>query len=124
MAAQLSWGLLQDGYIPNARTAPGMVYHYPHEQSGMLGSGEEQSQSRNDPGHGHTHGALDRAVLNSERGIWVTKISLAVLIATAAMQVVLVVITGSVSLLADTIHNFSDAATALPLWAAFTLSRR
>lgn len=40
------------------------------------------------------------------------------------MQVVLVVITGSVALLADTLHNFSDAATALPLWAAFTLSRR
>ena len=49
---------------------------------------------------------------------------MAVLVATAAMQVALVVVTGSVALLADTIHNFSDAATALPLWAAFTLSRR
>ena len=40
------------------------------------------------------------------------------------MQVALVVVTGSMALLADTIHNVSDAATALPLWAAFTLSRR
>ena len=87
-------------------------------------SGQEEPQRLDERGHGHTHGALDRAVLNSQRGIWATKISLAVLVATAAMQVVLVVITGSVALLADTIHNFSDAATALPLWAAFTLSRR
>ncbi len=84
----------------------------------------EDAQRPDDRGHGHTHGALDRAVLNSQRGIWATKVSLAVLLATAAMQVVLVVITGSVALLADTIHNLSDAATALPLWAAFTLSRR
>ena len=87
-------------------------------------SGGEEPHRPDTSGQGHTHGALDRAILNSQRGIWATKISLAVLIATAAMQVVLVVITGSVALLADTIHNFSDAATALPLWAAFTLSRR
>ena len=73
---------------------------------------------------GHSHGAMDRVVLTSRRGIWATKVSLVVLIATAAMQVVIVVYTGSVALLADTIHNFGDAATALPLWAAFTLARR
>ena len=74
--------------------------------------------------HGHAHGAMDRVVLTSSRGIWATKVSLAALLATAAMQVVIVVFTGSVALLADTVHNFSDAATALPLWAAFTLARR
>ena len=74
--------------------------------------------------HGHAHGAMDRVVLTSSRGIWATKISLAALLATAGMQVVIVAYTGSVALLADTIHNFSDAATALPLWAAFTLARR
>ena len=73
---------------------------------------------------GHSHGAMDRVVLTSSRGIWATKVSLAVLLATAAMQVVIVIYTGSVALLADTIHNFGDAATALPLWAAFTLARR
>lgn len=81
-------------------------------------------QTQSSSAHGHTHGALDRAVLSSQRGIWATKVSLAALLATATLQVVLVVITGSVALLADTIHNFGDAATALPLWAAFTLSRR
>ena len=74
--------------------------------------------------HGHSHGAMDRVVLTSRRGIWATKVSLAVLLATAGMQVVIVIYTGSVALLADTIHNFGDAATALPLWAAFTLARR
>ncbi len=75
-------------------------------------------------GHGHTHGAIDQEVLSSDRGIWATKISLVVLLATALAQIVIFVFTGSVALLADTIHNFGDAATALPLWAAFTLSRR
>lgn len=74
--------------------------------------------------HGHSHGAVDGEILASERGIWATKISLAILLVTAVVQLVIVLFTGSVALLADTIHNFGDAATALPLWAAFTLSRR
>ena len=74
--------------------------------------------------HGHTHGAVDGQILASARGIWATKISLGVLLATAVVQLAIVWFTGSVALLADTIHNFGDAATALPLWAAFTLSRR
>ncbi len=74
--------------------------------------------------HGHSHGAVDGEILASSRGIWATKVSLAVLLVTAVVQLVIVGFTGSVALLADTIHNFGDAATALPLWAAFTLSRR
>ena len=74
--------------------------------------------------YGHSHGAVDGEILASSRGIWATKISLAVLLATAVFQLVIVWFTGSVALLADTIHNFGDAATAIPLWAAFTLSRR
>ena len=76
------------------------------------------------PAHGHSHGAVDQEILASDRGIWATKISLVVLMVTAVIQVVVFAFTGSVALLADTIHNFGDAATALPLWAAFTLSRR
>ena len=63
-------------------------------------------------------------MISSERGIWATKVSLAALTATAVAQLVVFAFTGSVALLADTIHNLGDAATALPLWAAFTLSRR
>ena len=74
--------------------------------------------------HGHSHGAVDGEILASGRGIRVTKISLAVLLVTAIFQLVVVGFTGSVALLADTVHNFGDAATALPLWAAFTLSRK
>lgn len=74
--------------------------------------------------HGHTHGAIDRTVLTSQRGIRATKVSLAGLLVTAVLQMVIFGFTGSVALLADTVHNFGDAATALPLWAAFTLAQR
>ena len=65
--------------------------------------------------HGHSRGAVDGEILASNRGIWATKILLAVLLATAVVQLVVVGFTGSVALLADTIHNFGDAATAVPL---------
>jgi cation diffusion facilitator family transporter len=73
--------------------------------------------------HGHYAAALDPAMSNA-RGIWAVKVSLIALMATALFQVVIVAISGSVALLADTIHNFSDALTAIPLWIAFTLARR
>lgn len=73
--------------------------------------------------HGHQSAALD-AALATDRGIWAVKVSLVALLLTAAFQVVIVSISGSVALLADTIHNFSDALTAIPLGLAFTLSRR
>ncbi len=75
--------------------------------------------------HSHdTAEAVDSALETSREGIRAVKISLAVLGLTAMIQAVLVVVTGSVALLADTIHNFSDALTAVPLWTAFVLSRR
>src|SRR5512139_3392331 len=73
--------------------------------------------------HGHYAAALDPAMSNA-RGIWAVKVSLIALLATALFQVIIVAISGSVALLADTIHNFSDALTAIPLWIAFTLARR
>ncbi len=75
----------------------------------------------------HSHDASDRVdaqLESSSRGIWALKISLLGLAATAAFQVVIFLISGSVALLADTIHNFSDALTAVPLWIAFALGRR
>jgi len=74
-------------------------------------------------GHGHTHGVVDPSITTSERGIWAIKWSFVGLFATALFQVVIVWLSGSVALLADTIHNFGDAATAVPLWIAFALSR-
>jgi cation diffusion facilitator family transporter len=74
-------------------------------------------------GHGHTHGAVDPTIVTSERGIWAIKWSFVGLMATALLQLVVVVLSGSVALLSDTIHNFGDAATAIPLWIAFALTR-
>lgn len=76
-------------------------------------------------GHQHgTEGAVDRALWSSERGITAVKISLLGLGATALFQLVIVLFSGSVALFADTIHNFADALTALPLWVAFVVGRR
>lgn len=75
----------------------------------------------------HSHDptdSIDGALESSAEGIRALKISLLVLGATAVAQLVIVVLTGSVALLADTIHNFSDALTAVPLWIAFVLVRR
>jgi len=57
-------------------------------------------------------------------GIRVTKVSLVGLGVTAAIQAVVVVLSGSVALLSDTLHNLTDALTAIPLWIAFSLGRR
>ena len=73
--------------------------------------------------HGHQEAALDPN-LATDRGMWAVKMSLVGLLVTAIFQVVIVAISGSVALLADTIHNFSDALTAIPLGFAFWLSRR
>src|SRR5215218_960346 len=73
--------------------------------------------------HGHTHGAVDPTIATSERGIWAIKWSFLGLMATALLQLVVVLMSGSVALLSDTIHNFGDAATAVPLWIAFALTR-
>jgi cation diffusion facilitator family transporter len=77
-----------------------------------------------DHGHGHTHGIVDPSIPTTARGIWAIKWSFLVLFLTAAMQAVVVWLSGSVALLADTIHNVADASTAIPLWIAFVLARR
>lgn len=75
-------------------------------------------------GRVHTHGAVEPSLFTTERGIWAVKISFLGLLATAMIQFVIVAFSGSVALLADTIHNLGDAATAIPLWIAFVLARR
>ncbi len=75
----------------------------------------------------HSHDAadsIDDALESNARGIRALKISLVILLATTLLQLVVVIVSGSVALLADTIHNFSDALTAVPLWIAFVLGRR
>ena len=75
----------------------------------------------------HSHDAtdsVDDAMAASADGIRAVKISLVVLMITTVLQAVVVWFSGSVALLADTVHNFADALTAVPLWIAFALGRR
>lgn len=75
----------------------------------------------------HTHDAadaIDDAMEAHSAGIRAVKVSLIILLATTVLQGIVVAISGSVALLADTVHNFSDALTAVPLWIAFVLGRR
>ena len=71
--------------------------------------------------HGHTHGLVDPSIVRSRAGVRAVAVSLGVLGATAAAQAVLYVLTDSVALLADLIHNVGDALTAVPLGIAFFL---
>ncbi len=71
--------------------------------------------------HGHSHGLIDDSVKRSRAGLRAVGLSLAVLGVAAAAQTLIFVFSGSVALLADLIHNFGDAGTAIPLGAAFLL---
>jgi cation diffusion facilitator family transporter len=110
--------------------------HDPHEHD------SHEHQHEHEHGHGHptgfkgflyglfvphTHDAadsIDDAMEASRAGIRALIVSFAVLLVTTILQAVVFFISGSVALLADTIHNFSDALTAVPLWVAFVLGRR
>ncbi|MDQ1549749.1 MAG: hypothetical protein QOD27_1407 [Microbacteriaceae bacterium] len=75
----------------------------------------------------HSHDAadsIDDALEASTQGVRALKISLFILLGTTILQLLVFLVSGSVALLADTIHNFSDALTAVPLWVAFILGRR
>lgn len=72
-------------------------------------------------GHGHSHGLVDPSIIRSRAGLRAVAWSLGVLGLTAAAQAVLFVLTDSVALLADLIHNVGDALTAVPLGIAFFL---
>jgi cation diffusion facilitator family transporter len=123
----------------------GTTHAHGHEQDHDHGGGGQAQGHAHGPGHDHDHdhggGVLgwlkhtfahshdvhekvDDAMETHERGIWALKISLIGLGLTALFQVVIVAISGSTALLADTIHNFGDAATSIPLWIAFALIRR
>jgi cation diffusion facilitator family transporter len=72
-------------------------------------------------GHGHSHGLVDPSIKRSREGIRAVALSLGVLGATAIAQTAIFLLSGSVALLADLIHNFGDALTAVPLGIAFLL---
>ncbi len=112
-------------------------HQHPHESASGHHHGshrrDDGGASRHDHGphahgsggdHGHTHGFVDPSIAATHRGLWALKWSFAGLLATALLQMVVVLMSRSIALLADTIHNFADAATAIPLGIAFWLARR
>lgn len=88
------------------------------------GHGHDEPAHAHGEGRGHTHGIVDPSIATATRGIWAIKWSFFILAITAILQFAVVFVSGSVALLADTIHNVGDAATAIPLWVAFLLARR
>ena len=99
----------------------GQGRNHPH---GHGGHGHGHGAHASDHEHHHTHGVVDPVIATTKRGIWAVKWSFVILGVTAALQLGIVVLSGSVALLADTIHNVGDAATAVPLWIAFLFARR
>jgi cation diffusion facilitator family transporter len=71
--------------------------------------------------HWHSHGLVDGSIKRSRAGLRAVLASLLILGVTAALQLVVFVLSGSIALLADLIHNFGDALTAVPLGAAFLM---
>jgi cation diffusion facilitator family transporter len=102
------------------------VHQHPHRESHRHLRHPHRSQvihhhDHNDHGHSHSHGLVDRSIVRSRDGVRTVSISLAVLAVTAGVQAAIFALSGSVALLADLIHNFGDALTAIPLGVAFFL---
>jgi cation diffusion facilitator family transporter len=97
-----------------------------HHHHGDHDHGHDHSHSGHSHAsdHGHTHGVVDPSITTTTEGLWALKWSFALLMATALLQAAVVFVSGSVGLLADTIHNFGDAATAIPLGIAFLFARK
>ena len=89
----------------------GQAHAHPHDGRHTHGSSA----------HGHSHGLVDDSIKRSREGLRAVTLALVVLALTAAAQTVVFLVSGSVALLADLIHNFGDAATAFPLAVAFAL---
>lgn len=98
----------------HAHTHRGQHRHLRHPR-------RSRTEGLNGHDHAHSHGLVDDSVKRSRAGIRAVGLSLGVLGTTAAAQVVIFTATHSVALLADLIHNFGDALTAIPLGIAFYL---
>lgn len=89
-----------------------------HDSSGGHLHSHDHSHSHE---HGHSHGLVDRSIVRSREGVKAVALSLAILGVAAVAQLAIFAVSGSVALLADLIHNFGDALTAIPLGIAFLL---
>ena len=113
-----------------------MVGSVSHSHAGSHDAGHEHEHEHSEPGlmarlrhvlRPHSHEPADQVDATMEasaEGMRVLWITLAVLGVTALLQAAVTVLSGSVALLGDTLHNAADALTALPLGVAFILGRR
>ena len=104
---------------------PGLPHDHPHAHDHHDEHDHEHHghhhHGHHHHGHGHSHGLVDPSIVRSREGVKAVSASLAVLLVAALAQTAIYVLSGSVALLADLIHNFGDASTAIPLGAAFLL---
>jgi cation diffusion facilitator family transporter len=105
----------QHGELTHSHPHEGPHEHEPHDHD--RGHGHSHGHAE----HGHTHGLVDPSIKRSRAGVRAVLVSLLVLGITALLQAAIFVASGSIALLADLIHNFGDAATAIPLGAAFLM---
>jgi cation diffusion facilitator family transporter len=95
-----------------------------YRQGGLSLKGHETEHSGEEHSYSHAHGVVDPELISTDKGLYAVKWAFVGLMITALFQILVVWVSGSVALLADTIHNFGDAATAIPLGFAFLLSRK
>ena len=100
------------------RHGTGVVHEHPHDGPHSHARSHAATQAH---AHGHSHGLVDDSIKRSREGLRAVLASLAVLAGAAALQTLVFARSGSVALLADLIHNFGDALTAVPLGVAFVL---
>ena len=91
--------------LPNTSATGGETDHHDHD-------------------HDHSHGLVDPSIVRSRAGVRAVSLSLAVLLVTSVVQLAVFMLSGSVALLTDVIHNGGDALTAIPLGIAFFLRSR
>jgi divalent metal cation (Fe/Co/Zn/Cd) transporter len=96
-------------------------HEHEHGEAGPAHDHHHDHDHDHHDGHGHSHGLVDRSILRSRAGVKAVALSLAILGLTAGAQVAIFAVSHSVALLADLIHNFGDALTAIPLGIAFFL---
>jgi cation diffusion facilitator family transporter len=99
----------------------GLTHSHPHSGPHRHEAGHRRARPRGHGGHGHSHGLVEESVKRSREGLRAVALSLAVLGLGALAQLLIFLASGSVALLADLIHNFGDAGTAIPLAIAFGL---
>jgi cation diffusion facilitator family transporter len=96
-------------------------HHGPHTHEAAPRSHNHDDDHHHYGGHGHSHGLVDESIKRSREGLRAVGLSLGVLALAASAQLAIFIASGSIALLADLIHNFGDASTAIPLGAAFLL---